>query len=128
MKIAIHIRRFASRASVWQFRFSLLSALLALVWCAPIAMAQMVDGMIAGDVVDSAGAAVGEAAVLIRNDETGGERRFITAESGTFSAPSIPVGVYTVSVSRDGFAPLERTGVALTVGQRTCTSSMSESV
>ncbi len=41
----------------------------------------------------------------------------LTAESGTFSAPSVAVGVYTVSVSRDGFAPLSRTGIALTVGQ-----------
>ncbi len=38
-------------------------------------------------------------------------------ESGTFSAPSVAVGVYTVSVSRDGFAPLNRTGIGLTVGQ-----------
>ena len=98
-------------------RYSLISALLALVWCAPGAMAQMVGGTIAGEIVDPAGAAVGRAAVLIRNDETGGERRFLTADSGAFSAPSIPVGVYTVSVSRDGFAPLDRTGIALTVGQ-----------
>ncbi len=117
MNIAIRIRRFASRASVSRLRFSLLSALLALAWCAPSAAAQMVGGTIAGDVVDPAGAAVGRAEVLIRNEETGGERRFITADSGTFSAPPIPVGVYTVSVSRDGFAPLDRTGVALTVGQ-----------
>ena len=73
-------------------RYSLISALLALVWCAPGAMAQMVGGTIAGEIVDPAGAAVGRAAVLIRNDETGGERRFLTADSGAFSAPSIPVG------------------------------------
>jgi hypothetical protein len=117
VNITIHIRRFASRASVWQVRFSLLSTLLALAWCAPGATAQMVGGTIAGDVVDPAGAAVGRAEVVIRNEETGGERRFVTADSGTFSALSIPVGMYTVSVSRDGFAPLDRTGVALTVGQ-----------
>ncbi len=55
--------------------------------------------------------------MLIRNDETGSERKFITAESGTFSVPSVAVGTYTVSVSKDGFAPLNRTGIALTVGQ-----------
>ena len=38
-------------------------------------------------------------------------------KSGTFSAPSVSVGVYTVSVTHDGFAPLNRTGVGLTVGQ-----------
>ena len=41
----------------------------------------------------------------------------LTAASGTFSAPSVAVGNYTVSVSRDGFAPLSRTGIVLTVGQ-----------
>ena len=83
----------------------------------PNTRAQMVGGTISGDVVDSAGAAVAGAAVVIRDDETGSERRITTASSGTFSAPSVAVGGYTVSVSREGFAPLKRTGIALTVGQ-----------
>ena len=95
-------------------RFCLLSILLV---PAPGAIAQMVGGTISGDVVDATGSAVARAEVLIRNDETGSERKFVTAESGTFSAPSVAVGVYTVSVSRDGFAPLNRTGIGLTVGQ-----------
>jgi hypothetical protein len=81
------------------------------------ACAQLVGGTITGDVVDSAGASVSRAEVLIRNDETGGVRHLETSSSGTFSAPSIPVGVYTISVSRDGFAPLKQTGIGLTVGQ-----------
>jgi hypothetical protein len=90
---------------------------LFLIAVTPPARAQMVGGTISGAVVDAAGAAVSGAEVRIRNDETGSERRVLTAESGTFSAPSVAVGVYTVSVSRDGFAPLERTGIAVTVGQ-----------
>src|ERR1700761_7532932 len=91
--------------------------LLFFIAVASSATAQMVGGTISGEVVDAAGAAVAGAEVRVRNDETGSERRVLTAESGTFSAPSVAVGVYTVSVSRDGFAPLERTGIALTVGQ-----------
>jgi len=91
--------------------FAILSVL------APHAHAQMVGGTISGDVVDPAGSAVSRAEVVVRNDETGSERKFVTTESGTFSAPSVAVGVYTVSVSRDGFAPLNRTGIGLTVGQ-----------
>ena len=98
-------------------RYCLFSALLAVVLCASGAKAQMVGGTISGEVVDPAGAAVARAEVLIRDDETGSERKFVTAESGIFSAPSVAVGTYTVSVSRDGFAPLTRTGVVLTVGQ-----------
>ena len=95
-------------------RHCLLSILISL---ASYANAQMVGGTISGDVVDPAGSAVAQAEVVVRNDETGSERKFVTTESGTFSAPSVAVGVYTVSVSRDGFAPLNRTGIGLTVGQ-----------
>jgi hypothetical protein len=77
----------------------------------------MVGGTISGDVVDPGGAAVARAEVLIRNEETGSERKVLTAESGTFSAPSVAVGMYTVSVSKDGFSPLNRTGIVLTVGK-----------
>ena len=78
---------------------------------------QLVGGTIAGDVIDPNNAAVVGAHVQIRNQETGGVRELVTAQGGAFSAPSIPVGVYTISVTQDGFAPLKRTGVGLTVGQ-----------
>jgi hypothetical protein len=90
---------------------------LFLITVAPSAMAQMVGGTISGEVVDAGGAAVAGAEVRIRNDETGSERKLTTGESGTFSAPSVAVGAYTVSVSRDSFAPLQRTGIVVTVGQ-----------
>jgi hypothetical protein len=79
--------------------------------------AQLVGGTISGDVVDPNNAAVVGAKVQIRNQETGGVRELVTAQGGAFSAPSIPVGVYSVSVIQDGFAPLKRTGITLTVGQ-----------
>ena len=79
--------------------------------------AQLVGGTIAGDVVDQNNAAVVGAVVQIRNDETGGVRDLVTSQGGSFSAPSIPVGTYSVLVSKDGFAPLKRTGISLAVGQ-----------
>ncbi len=98
-------------------RSCLFSLLFVVAVSAPYATAQMVGGTISGDVVDTAGAAVPGAQILIRNEETGSERKLTTAATGTFSAPSVAVGAYTVSVSRDGFAPLTRTGISLTVGQ-----------
>ena len=83
----------------------------------PFLHAQLVGGTIAGDVVDPSNAAVDQAKVLIRNVETGTERSIVTSNGGAFSAPSVPVGTYTVSVTSDGFAPLKRTGIALAVGQ-----------
>ena len=57
------------------------------------------------------------AKLTIRDQETGTERQLTTTDAGSFSAPSIPVGVYSVSVSHDGFVPLQRTGINLAVGQ-----------
>ncbi len=83
------------------------------------ANAQIVGGTISGTVLDSAGAVIAGATVLIRNQETGGERHLVSDSSGAYAAPSIPIGTYTVLITRDGFAPQTRTGVTLTVGQAT---------
>ena len=98
-------------------RSGLSFVIVAVAFTAPHSIAQMVGGTISGDVVDVAGASIPGTQVLILNDETGSERKLTTAASGTFSAPSVSVGNYTVSLSRDGFAPLSRTGIVLTVGQ-----------
>lgn len=78
---------------------------------------QLVGGTISGSVTDSANAAVGGAQVTVHNIETGTTRELITGPEGSFSAPSIPVGLYTVTVARDGFAPQEQAGISVTVGQ-----------
>lgn len=95
----------------------LLILLIATLSAAHTLPAQAVGGTIAGDVIDPTNATVEHASVVIRNQETGAERVLTTDRDGAFSAPSIPVGVYTVSIAHDGFAPLKRTGIALTVGQ-----------
>ncbi len=99
------------------YRFLFLSILLAWGVRIPSALAQVVGGTIAGDVVDPAGGAVSGAKVLIRDQETGTVRELSTSEDGAFSAPSIPVGGYSVTISHDGFVPLQRTGIGLAVGQ-----------
>ncbi len=48
---------------------------------------------------------------------SGTERRLLSDGSGRFAAPSIPVGTYSITVQSVGFAPLERTGIELSVGQ-----------
>ena len=82
-----------------------------------IANAQQVGGSITGTVADSSGAALEHAEVTIRNQETGNERKIVTGSDGVYSAPSVPVGVYAVTVEREGFAFQERAGVSVTVGQ-----------
>ena len=92
----------------------LLAIFLALV---PHSESQVVGGTISGTVADSTGAAIANAAVLVHNEETGNERHLITGPDGRYSAPSIPVGTYTVKVSADGFSEQSRIDIRLSVGQ-----------
>ena len=104
-----HLLPFA-RARIFLLLFPLLAA-------APFSIAQLVGGSIAGDVSDPSNATVDHAKVVIHNEETGTTRNLTTGSDGTFSAPSVPVGAYSVTVTHEGFAPLKRTGISLAVGQ-----------
>ena len=96
---------------------SRLSVLIASLFVASSLHAQVVGGTINGVVTDASGASIRGAAVVVRSEETGMERLLTTDAAGAYAAPSIPVGRYTVSVTREGFAPQARTGINLTVGQ-----------
>jgi hypothetical protein len=78
---------------------------------------QIVGGTIAGSVQDATGAALSGATVTVRNTETGSIRKLTTGSDGRFSAPSVPVGTYSVTVAHDAFETQTRDGVALVVGQ-----------
>ena len=81
------------------------------------AHAQVVGGTLSGTVTDSTGAALTNAVILVHNDETGNERNLTTGPDGRYSAPSIPIGTYTITAKLPGFTPQRRTGIPLTVGQ-----------
>ena len=89
----------------------------ALAFTAAPAFAQVVGGSIGGTITDASGAAIPGATVVIRNQETGSQRQLITNGEGLYSAPSIPVGRYSVSATRDAFATQQRDGIVVTVGQ-----------
>jgi len=96
------------------FRLSFIAVLTLLT---PVILAQVVGGTISGIVADHSGAAIQGASVTVRNEETGNERHFTTGSNGSFSAPSLPVGAYSVSIQQTGFSPQQHTGITLTVGQ-----------
>ena len=96
-------------------------SVLALICCMSLAaFSQEITGSIVGSVRDSAGAAVPGATVTIsvptRNDEV--IRTLTTNDSGAFSAPNVPVGVYAVTVEAPNFKKSVTTGVKVEVGQR----------
>ncbi len=95
----------------------LLASLIAFVLIAPALNAQIVGGSIAGTIHDSSGAAVPGATVTVRQTDTGATRTLVTGADGRYSAPSVPVGPYKVSATRDGFQAQEQTGIVLAIGQ-----------
>jgi hypothetical protein len=97
--------------------FAIVIAGLFALFPALAAYAQVVGGTISGAITDATGAAIANAAVLVRNEETGNERRLTTGPDGRYAAPSVPVGTYTVTAKSDGFSDATRTGVPLSVGQ-----------
>ncbi|HEX6772224.1 MAG TPA: carboxypeptidase regulatory-like domain-containing protein [Acidobacteriaceae bacterium] len=96
-----------------------ISALASLLFAAAPARshAQVVGGSIGGTVTDATGAVISGASVVIRNQETGSERQLTTNGAGVYSAPSVPIGRYSVIVTRERFATQQRGGVIVTVGQ-----------
>lgn len=70
-----------------------------------------------GTVTDDSGAAVPGASVEISSPALiGGARGATTEEHGRFRFPEIDPGIYTVSVSLDGFQPVRVEGVTLVTG------------
>src|SRR5271165_1897613 len=65
--------------------------------------AQTFRGTILGSVSDSSGAAVPGATVTIKNLDTGLTRTVTTSDDGTYGAPELPIGNYSVSVEKAGF-------------------------
>lgn len=72
---------------------------------------------ITGSVVDDSGAAVPNAAVVLRNEATGQVRAVVTDVRGRFAAEAMPAGSYAVEATASGFATQTLTGVVLAVGQ-----------
>lgn len=67
------------------------------------AEAQTFRGTILGTVTDSTGLAIGGAAVNIKNIDTGLTRMVTTSEDGSYAAPELPIGNYSITVEKNGF-------------------------
>src|SRR4051794_17745979 len=81
------------------------------------AVAQVTTGTISGTVTDSTGAVMPGAKIVVENQDTGITRTVMSDSAGRYSAPSLSLGNYRVTVSMDGFETAARTGIALTVGR-----------
>src|ERR1035438_480869 len=80
---------------------------------------QVVGASVWGTVRDGTGASLPGATVSVKNIENGAERKLVTDDRGRYSAPSVAVGKYQVSASKEGFASQMKSGIDLVVGQTT---------
>ena len=89
---------------------------LALILCTAFtARAQNTTASLRGTVTDVQGAAVAGADVTITDADTGYQRSQKTDPDGSYVFPSLPIGRYTLGVSRDGFKAFEAKDVVLHV-------------
>lgn len=91
--------------------------LLCVLLFAGIARAQVSTGTISGTVKDSSGAVLPGAKVVLLNEGTGMSRTVDADENGHYSALSLSLGNYRVTITHDGFQTEVRTGIVLTVGR-----------
>ncbi|MBV8207787.1 MAG: TonB-dependent receptor [Acidobacteria bacterium] len=93
----------------------ILSAVALLVLLAGAAVAQTFRGTILGTVTDASGAVIGEARVTARNAANGFERSTQTSADGSYTIPELPIGSYTVTVTKAGFQTSTTTDVAVNI-------------
>lgn len=74
-------------------------------------------GELKGRVSDASGASVAGAKVTLTQTATGVTRDTVTGSSGEYSYTQLTSGAYSVGVTQDGFARLQRSGVTVTTGQ-----------
>ena len=92
-----------------------LSILAALAAFGPNAHAQAVKGTLLGAVLDSSGAAIPSAKLVIVDINRGLTREAVTNDSGLYSFPNLEAGAYRVTVEVAGFQKAQRESVEVLV-------------
>ena len=87
-----------------------------LVLSAVAVMAQATTGTLRGTVTDANGGVVAGATVTVKNQATGSLSTSTTTSDGTFDAPALQPGEYTVTVEAPNFKRAVSTGVMVKIG------------
>ena len=91
-----------------------LFCLLGVLLPASIGRAQTsIVGTITGTVTDSSGAIVPDASIEVLNQNTRAKTTTKSNAAGEFVVPGLPVAVYTISVTKQGFNSYSQTGLEL---------------
>jgi hypothetical protein len=103
-----------SRTAVWPIRLSatIFSLLAMLVLMCGTATAQLAGkGAVSGKVADPSGAAIPNATIVITKDATGVSVTTTSTSAGDYEVSTLDPGVYTVTVSVNGFEKLTQKNV-----------------
>jgi hypothetical protein len=74
------------------------------------------NGSLKGLVVDGKHMAVAGATITIKDPKSGFTRSVTIKEDGSYRISSIPVGTYTVTITKDGYEPFVQEGVRIQIG------------
>jgi hypothetical protein len=83
------------------------------IFFAAIAVAQSDYGSIGGFVKDPSGGVVPKSKVVIKNEATNQENSVATNDSGYYTVPNLPPGLYTITAEAAGFKKFQSTHVKL---------------
>src|SRR5689334_13531257 len=82
-----------------------------------VVSAQTGNGTITGVVSDPTGAVVANAAIEVKNVETGVVFRAVSTDTGNYTVPQLPVGSYELTTTVQGFKKYSRQNIMLAAAQ-----------
>ncbi len=81
------------------------------------AFGQSDRGTVTGTVADPGGALIPGAAIVLENAATGVRFASATTDTGNYTIPSVPAGLYSLSVEQSGFRKHVQSGITVNVAQ-----------
>ena len=102
-----------------KFTRGLLPLAFVCLTAAPVLGQTSTQGSISGTIFDASGAVVSKANVTIHNDATNAEMHLTTDGAGSFKAPLLEPGTYTVTIAANGLSETRVDAVTVLVGQTT---------
>ena len=93
------------------------TAILVILFCAPVMFSQANQGTIQGGVFDQSGGAIAGAMVTVTDVARGVSRNLVADSAGQYVTPALDPGTYTVRAEAKGFRTEEHSGVLVEVGR-----------
>ncbi|HSK62960.1 MAG TPA: carboxypeptidase-like regulatory domain-containing protein, partial [Pyrinomonadaceae bacterium] len=104
--------------TIFRLSFSVLLVLIAILCFSGILLAQSSTATLSGTVEDQNGAIVAGANIALVNVAQRSQRLATTNSEGRFVFPQLAPGQYSVTATREGFAPVEIQNVSLNVNDQ----------